>query len=73
MGGHFADGIAYSSSETSESNSYNEMLSVKADDHSLYLDAIGLAVGRQMEKSKLSQEGAAELYWEMLIGRLQSR
>jgi hypothetical protein len=74
MGGHFmSDGIAYSSSETSEGNAYNEMLSVKADDQSLYLDALGLAVGNQREKSKLSQEGAAELYWEMLIGRLQSR
>jgi hypothetical protein len=66
-------GIAFLFGETSGSNSYNESLSVQADDQSMYLAAMGMAaMGRQRgDEGKLSQEGAAELYWEMLIQPLQ--
>lgn len=70
-GGHFAGGIAYSANETSESNSYNESLSVEADDQMLYLKSLGMSF-RRGAGAKLSQEGAAELYWAMLIERLQN-
>lgn len=68
----FAGGIAYSASETSASNGYNELLSVEADDQSMFLRSMGMAaMGGSRDAAKLTQEGAAELYWGMLIERLQ--
>jgi hypothetical protein len=63
-------GIAYSGSETTESNSYNECLTIGVDDQILYLHGLGMARGNS---SRLTQEGAAEFYWSMLIERLQTR
>ena len=73
MGGSFMrDGIAYSAHDTDATNSYNESLSVEADDQSLFLRSLGMAMFRgRDENMKLSQEGAAELYWNMLIEPLQ--
>ena len=74
MGGSFfGDGIAYATTETTESNSCNETLRVEADDQMLYLTSMGMAHvgGRGQREPKLSQEGAAELYWSMLIEPLQ--
>jgi hypothetical protein len=67
------NGIAYSSSETEETNAYNEMLSVAADDQTLYLKALGMAHFHVDQNAKLSPEGAAEYYWSLLIERLQAR
>jgi len=72
MGGGFMNGIAYTANETSESNSFNENLSVEADAQMLYLKSMGMSF-RGGAGEKLSQEGAAELYWGMLIQPLQSR
>jgi hypothetical protein len=69
-GSFFGNGIAYSATETMESNSCNETLSVEADDQMLYLTSMGMAHMGQREP-KLSQEGAAELYWSLLIEPLQ--
>lgn len=72
LGFRFASGIAYSSSETLESNGYNELLSVDADDQSMHLRLLGMAAIRDgNDHSNLSQEGAAEVYWSMLVERLQ--
>lgn len=71
-GGHFTSGIAYSANETNDSNSFNENLSVQADEQMLYLKAMGMTFRRSTDE-KLSQEGAAELYWSMLIEPLQRR
>lgn len=68
--GHFASGIAYSANETDASNSFNENLSIEADNQRLYLKAMGMTL-RSNADPKLSQEGAAELYWAMLIEPLQ--
>lgn len=75
MGGHsFINGIAYSATDTDESNSFNECLSVHSDDHMLYLRGMGMgSYTRQQADAKLSQEGASELYWGMLIEPLQRR
>jgi hypothetical protein len=62
-------GIAYLAAETTESNAYNECLTTQADDQALYLRSMGMARG---DRSRLSQEGAAEFYWSMLIERLQN-
>ena len=61
-GGHFGGGIAYTTNETSDSNSYNENLNVEADDQMLYLKSMGM-IFRGSASGKLSQEGAAEHYW----------
>lgn len=74
MGGRFfRDGIAYSATETTENNSCNESLRVEVDDQMLYLTGMGMTHigGRGDSESKLSQEGAAEFYWSMLIEPLQ--
>lgn len=73
--GPFKDGIAYVLGETTESNSFNESISVHADDQSLFLRSMGMAhfgAGRR-EDEKLSLEGAAELYWGMFIEPLQRK
>lgn len=68
MGGrHFGSGIAYTSTETTESNSFNENLSAEADEQMLFLRSMGMArMGQSRRDEKLSFEGAAELYWEHL-------
>jgi TIR domain len=49
----------------------NEAVSVKADDQTLYFEALGMQTyGR--EKEKLTFQGAAELFWELFIRPLQS-
>jgi len=70
--GGFGRGINYVQGETMQSNSMNESLSVNADDQMLYLAAMGMSFSRNQEK-KLSQEGAAELFWGILIEPLQQR
>jgi hypothetical protein len=75
MGGdrYMGAGIAFLFGETSGSNSYNESLTVEADDQAMYLRSMGMQAmgGRRGDADKLSQEGAAELYWSMLINPLQ--
>lgn len=70
----YNSGIAYSSSDSS-TNSYNESLHVEADDQSLYLQSMGIAAmgGHRGGGGKLTQEGAAEYYWSMLIRPLQAQ
>jgi TIR domain len=74
-GGSFfgGNGISYVHGETTASNSTNETLRVEADDQTLFLTSMGMAMmaSRGRDTQKLSQEGAAELYWSMLIEPLQ--
>ena len=75
LGNHMSrGGISYSASEASAINGFNEMLTVEADEHSMFLRSMGmLALGGRHEAAKLTQEGAAELYWSELIRALQAR
>ncbi len=64
-------GISYSSDVSVRGiNSYNEMLYVEADDQSMYLKLTGMWNFKNPE-AKLSQEGAAEAFWDILIKPLQ--
>jgi hypothetical protein len=67
------DGIAFAHGESNTRNSLNENLSVEGDDQSMFLRSMGAAsfVRQSDDEGKLSQEGAAELYWGMLIAPLQ--
>lgn len=69
-GGFGGDGIAYSSNENAGDNSFNEHLSIDADTQTLYLKAM-MGVHRRGDEGHLSQEGAAEHLWTMLISSLQ--
>jgi hypothetical protein len=73
MGGAFGGGIKYVQGEKTDSGSMNECLTVEADDQSLYLKSFGMASFSTTRGQKLTQEGAAELLWGMLIAPLQQR
>ena len=48
----------------------NTRVSVKADDQTLYFEALGMqSFGH--EKEKLTFQGAAEMFWELFIRPLQ--
>ena len=71
-GGFTRNGIAFVHGETDSSNTLNESLSVDADDQSLFLKSFGMSAAiNGKQEAKLSQEGAAEHYWAMLIEPLQ--
>ena len=64
-------GITYSSSaSTRGSNSYNEMLTVGYDDQKIFFNAMGMSHFKTDNKV-LSHEGAAELFWEILMRPIQ--
>jgi hypothetical protein len=63
--------IEYSMTDEPRGGSMNEAVSVKADDQTLYFEALGMqSSGR--DKEKLTFQGAAELFWELFIRPLQS-
>lgn len=63
-------GIFYSQSGEGAGNSFNESLSMTDDGHTLLWKPLGMAIYSEA-KEPLSQEGAAELYWAMLIRPMQ--
>ena len=69
-GGQMGAGIYYSQGDTFAGNSYNESLSVNADDQALYLKTLGMSHYSGHDQ-KLSQEGAAEALWGIVITPLQ--
>jgi hypothetical protein len=70
-GGFRRDGITFSYDASARSNSFNEIVSVETDDQSLFFRPLGMDT-RHAREDHLSHEGAAELFWAMLIVRLQS-
>lgn len=71
LGGMLGRGIAFSSNDRAETNSHNEMLHVDADEQGMFLKSFGMqGFGRQADR-KLTFEGAAELYWELLLQPLR--
>ena len=67
----FIGGIGYYGGITDSRNQYNESLSVVNDGYSLNLRPMGMTHSTMNESNELSQEGAAELFWSLLIERLQ--
>lgn len=70
-GGAFGGGINYIQGHVSDSNSMNESLSVQSDDQAMYLRPMGVAFMGGERDPKLSLEGGAEFFWDMLIRPLQ--
>jgi hypothetical protein len=75
LGGSFGKGIAYSSGEASQRNSFNESLSVENDDQKLFLVSLVsmgmMALYGQNKEKKLTFEGGAEHLWATFIRPLQ--
>lgn len=67
-----SSGIAFSHSASVSHGSYNEMLSVDANDQSMYLRALGMAWSGGERNRQLSQEGAAEFFWDLFIRDAQN-
>lgn len=60
--------IGYSGNDSSQDNSFNEILSVEADDQSMYLK--GMMTNWSGRETKLTHEGAAEQLWQLFIERV---
>ena len=70
LGGFTGNAITYSYGDDASSNSFNDSMSVEADDQKLYLAPMGMQhLGNR--GSALSFEGAAEYYWALLMQPLQ--
>lgn len=65
------DSIAYSMDDDPKHGSMNESVSIKNDEQSLYFEPLGMQSWAGGGKQKLSQQGAAELFWELFIHPLQ--
>lgn len=57
--------IRYSSTADTSRNSFNESLSIANDGYKLYLTSM------MNPQNKLTEQGAAEMFWASFIGRLQ--
>lgn len=72
LGGMLGAGIDFSYDNGAVMGGTNETISVDSDDQKLFLKALGMPrMGQIDRKGVLSQEGAAEYYWSLLIERLQ--
>lgn len=68
----FGGGISYSHDDSARGSSFNESLSVEASEQALFLRPMGMASAwAGGEKGRLTFDGAAEYYWEMLMAPLQ--
>src|ERR1019366_5294881 len=68
--GSMSGGISYAMSEDARNGAFNESVSVKADEQTLYFSPLGMqSFGQSSEK--LSTEGAAELFWGLFIRPIQ--
>lgn len=65
------NGIAFSHDASANHGSFNELLSVGTDDQSLFMTALGMGWSGSKRDQHLSQEGAAEFYWDMFIRSAQ--
>ncbi|MEH2008231.1 toll/interleukin-1 receptor domain-containing protein [Nostoc sp.] len=67
------NGIAYSSNASGSDNSINESMSIVDDGYALFLRPLGMASfsSQQNVKKLLSQQGAAEYLWDILLRPLQ--
>lgn len=69
----FGQGINYANGESLNQSGYSESLSIDADDQTLYVTALGLQDFGAHRGQKLTQEGAAEHLWALLLRPLQGR
>lgn len=71
-GGRNGGGIAFSFDASARGGSYNEMLHVESDSQSLHFRPLGMQSFGTGEAGHLSDQGAAEHLWGLLLRPLQS-
>jgi hypothetical protein len=70
--GGFTNGISFSSSISANDNSFNESMIVVKGEHALSLKSMGVpSIMRGNSENELTQQGASEFYWSLLIEYLQ--
>jgi len=71
-GNNYMGDIMYVADTKASDNTCNDSISVSSDDHVLYFESMGMGQwGRQEQDRKLTQEGAAEYFWQSIMDRLQ--
>ena len=73
VGGMFGAGITWLGDDSGQANTHNESLSVGHDDQKLFLSPMGMPFGGPGRDARLTQEGAAEYLWDLMIQGLQGR
>ncbi|WP_151638602.1 MULTISPECIES: toll/interleukin-1 receptor domain-containing protein [Noviherbaspirillum] len=63
--------LSYVNSASAPPGTSNEMMHVESDNQTLYFKPLGMRVFGGRQEQKLSQEGASEYFWDMLIEHLQ--
>lgn len=71
FGSRGTSSISYSSSGLGQGNSFNESMSVKDNGSMLGLEPMGMSYLHKTEKMPLTNQGAAEYYWEMFFEPIQ--
>jgi len=66
-----SSGISYSNSGEIQRNSFNESISIVDDGYSLQLKPMGMQTFGDCRENELSQQGAAEFFWNLFIRPLQ--
>lgn len=64
--------IAFSYNASASDGSSNEMLQVEFDSQAMYFKSLGMQSTRGQKPQRLSEQGAAELLWDLLIAPLQN-
>jgi hypothetical protein len=70
-GSNIIGDIAYSSSDSSRGNSFNDSLTIVDDGYTLLLRPLGLSHLGTQDNRSLTKQGAAEYFWSILIRPLQ--
>lgn len=65
------NGISFSYDANAQLGSFNEYLSVRADDQGLMFDAMGMSTMSGREPKGLTPQGAAEFLWALFIRPMQ--
>ena len=72
LGGIANTGISYSDGDDAQMTGFNENITVGYDDQALFLSPLGFPHSQTVNNdSKLTFEGAAEYYWELMLKPLQ--
>ena len=73
LGGMLGTGISYSDGDNPRASGFNENVTVECDDQALFLSPLGFPHTQTVNgDSKLTFEGAAEYYWELMLKPLQA-
>lgn len=71
VGRMFSAGITWLGDDSGKANTHNESLSVEYDDQKMFLSPMGMPFGGPGRDARLTQEGAAEYLWGLMIQGLQ--